>query len=345
MTPADVLGRVTGCPVLVVGDLILDEFVWGTARRISPEAPVPVVEVHRRTYAPGGAANAAANAAGLGGRVALVGVAGADPAGDRLTECLRAGRVADIDVVRDPARPTTTKTRVVAHGQQVVRFDHEDTAPVPATVRDAVLARVRALLPAARGCILSDYGKGAVGPEVAGEVIAAAARAGVPVVVDPKGADYRKYRGATLVKPNQAEAGVALGRGVATGADVAAAGPELVARQGGRSAVLITRGPDGMTLFEPGRPPAHVPARAREVFDVTGAGDTVTGVLGVGLAAGIPLLAGCRLAAAAAAVVLGKRGTAAIDAGELVAYLAAAPEEDEPPHEGPCSGDGQLTTR
>jgi D-beta-D-heptose 7-phosphate kinase/D-beta-D-heptose 1-phosphate adenosyltransferase len=323
MAPAELLARFDGCPVLVVGDLILDEYVWGTVTRISPEAPVPVVEVRRRSFAAGGAANAAANVAGLGGRVALVGVVGTDPAGEQLSGCVRGGRVTAAALVPDPSRPTTTKTRVIAHAQQVVRFDHEETGPVPAGVRGALLARARELLPSARACVLSDYGKGVVTAEVAAELTAAAARAGVPVVVDPKGSDYRKYRGATVVKPNQSEAGRALHRELADDAAVAAAGRDLVELLGGSTAVLITRGPAGMSLFEPGRPPAHVPARAREVYDVTGAGDTVTGTLAAALAAGLPLADGCRLAAAAAAVVVGKLGTAPIEAADLLRQLQA----------------------
>jgi D-beta-D-heptose 7-phosphate kinase/D-beta-D-heptose 1-phosphate adenosyltransferase len=323
MAPADLLARLDGCPVLVVGDLILDEYLWGTVSRVSPEAPVPVVEVRRRSAAAGGAANTAANIAGLGGRVALVGVVGTDPAGERLRECMRDGKVAATAVVPDPSRPTTTKTRVIAQGQQIVRFDHEETAPTPAAVRDALLARARELLPTVRGCVLSDYGKGVVSAELAAELIAAAAGAGIPVVVDPKGTDYRKYRGATVVKPNQSEAGRALNRELADDATVADAARDLIDVLGGSTAVLVTRGPAGMTLFEPGRPAVHVPAQAREVYDVTGAGDTVTGALAITLAAGLPLAAGCHLAASAAAVVVGKRGTTPIEAGELLRHLSA----------------------
>jgi D-beta-D-heptose 7-phosphate kinase/D-beta-D-heptose 1-phosphate adenosyltransferase len=323
MSAVDLLDRLADRPVLVVGDLILDEYVWGTVARISPEAPVPVVEVRRRSTAAGGAANTAANVAGLGGRVALVGVVGVDAAGERLRANVRAGRVAAADLIPDPSRPTTTKTRVIAHAQQVVRFDDEATAPLPAAARDALLARVRERLPSARACVLSDYGKGVVTAEVAAEVIAAAAGAGIPVVVDPKGADYRKYRGAAVVKPNQSEAAKVLNRDLADDAAVTGAGRELVALLGDATAVLVTRGAAGMTLFEAGRPVVHVPAEAREVFDVTGAGDTVTGTLAIALAAGLPLAEGCRLAASAAAVVVGKLGTAPIEVAELRRHLTA----------------------
>lgn len=323
MSAVDLLRRLDGRPVLVVGDLILDEYVWGTVARISPEAPVPVVEVRRRSTAAGGAANTAANVAGLGGRVALVGVVGADAAGEQLRANVRAGRVATADLLPDPSRPTTKKTRVIAHAQQVVRFDDEATAPLSEAVRESLLSRVRELLPTVRACVLSDYGKGVVTAEVAAEVIAAAGRARVPVVVDPKGVDYGKYRGAAVVKPNQSEAAKVLNRDLADDAAVVEAGRDLVALLGGATAVLVTRGAAGMSLFEPGRPVVHVPAEAREVFDVTGAGDTVTGTLAVSLAAGLSLAEGCRLAASAAAVVVGKLGTAPIDADELRRYMAA----------------------
>ena len=321
MVPTDPLAGFAGCPVLVVGDLILDEYMWGTVSRVSPEAPVPVVEVGRRSYAAGGAANVAANVAGLGGRAALVGLVGADAGGERVCGCVAESDVA-VSPVPDPARPTTTKTRVIAHGQQVVRFDHEVTTPVHGPVRDALLARAKEQLGGVRACVLSDYGKGVVTPEVAGELIAAATAMGVPVVVDPKGVDYGKYRGAAVVKPNQSEAARALNRELHDDRAVAAAAAELIGTLGGRTAVLVTRGPAGMMLFEPGRPPFHVPALAREVYDVTGAGDTVTAALALALGSGLPLTTGCQLAAAAAAVVVGKRGTAALSAGELRGQLA-----------------------
>jgi D-beta-D-heptose 7-phosphate kinase/D-beta-D-heptose 1-phosphate adenosyltransferase len=324
MSAADLLRRLDGCPVLVVGDLILDEYVWGTVARISPEAPVPVVEVRRRSTAAGGAANTAANVAGLGGRATLLGVVGADTAGERLRGLVRAGRVAAADLITDPSRPTTTKTRVIAHAQQVVRFDDEATAPVAEGVRDALLARARELLPTVRACVLSDYGKGVVTAEVAAEVIATARIAGIPVVVDPKGVDYRKYRGAAVVKPNQSEAAKVLNRDLPDEEAVAGAGRDLVTVLGGSTAVLVTRGPVGMTLFEPGQPAVHIPAQAREVFDVTGAGDTVTATLGAALAAGLPLVDGCRLASSAAAVVVGKLGTAPIDREELLRETTTA---------------------
>jgi rfaE bifunctional protein kinase chain/domain len=313
----DILAKFRGTPVLVAGDLMLDEFVWGQVSRISPEAPVPVVEVQRRTYTAGGAANTAANVGSLGGRPVVAGVVGDDADGGRVCDLLDAQGVDTAPVVRDPKNPTTTKTRVVAHGQQVVRIDNERPGPVGAEVESELGRWTAGALAAVRGCVVSDYGKGVVTPTFAGRLIDRCREAGVPVVVDPKGTDYAKYRGATLVKPNQLEAGKVLNRDLRTDADVFRAGADLLALLGPDTAVLVTRGANGMTLFEPGRRPVHVPTQAREVFDVTGAGDTVAGTLALALAAGASLPAACHLASLAAAVVVGKVGTATCSLDEL----------------------------
>jgi D-beta-D-heptose 7-phosphate kinase/D-beta-D-heptose 1-phosphate adenosyltransferase len=302
------IDRFAGTPLLVVGDLMLDEFVWGTVSRISPEAPVPVLEVQRRTFAVGGAANTAANAQALGGRAAVAGLVGDDAAGGRVRELL--GDLA-AGVVDDATRPTTVKTRVVAGTQQVVRIDHEQPGPPPPAAAAALATAITRL--GTGGVVVSDYGKGVVTAELARTAILI----GKPVVIDPKGIDYARYRGATLVKPNQLEAGQVLNRTLRTDADVLKAGLDLVELLGGATSVLITRGPSGMTAFEPGRPPVHVPAQAREVYDVTGAGDTVAATLTLALTAGADLEAACRLASLAAAVVVGKAGTAVCTAAEL----------------------------
>ncbi|OWK35856.1 D-glycero-beta-D-manno-heptose-7-phosphate kinase [Fimbriiglobus ruber] len=319
MTGNDLLSRFRGCRVLVVGDLMLDEFVWGQVNRISPEAPVPVVEVTRRSSTPGGAANTAANIGSLGGEPVLAGVIGDDAGGTRVCELLRDLGVETAPVVRDPGRPTTTKTRVIAHSQQVVRIDHEAPGPVAAAVRAELLDRIAAALPAVRGCVVSDYGKGVVTPDFVGQLIARARAAGVPIVVDPKGTDYVKYRGATLVKPNQLEAGKVLNRDLRTDPDVDTAGTDLLELLGPDTSVLVTRGAHGMSLFEHARQPVHIPAQAREVYDVTGAGDTVAGTLALSLAVGGDLEAACRLASLAAAIVVGKVGTATCSFEELKA--------------------------
>lgn len=313
----DLIARFRDCPILVVGDLMLDEFVWGSVSRISPEAPVPVVEERDRTHTAGGAANTAANVRSLGGRAAVAGVVGADAEGERVRELL-AGLGADVTGVRaDSTRPTTTKTRVIAHSQQMVRLDRERPGPIPAGVEDDLLSAVTAVLPTVRGCVVSDYGKGVVTPGFAARLIVAARAADVPVVIDPKGTDFAKYRGATLVKPNQLEAGQVLNRKLTTEEEVDRAGADLLDLLGPSTAVLVTRGPHGMSLFERGREVVHVPAQARAVYDVTGAGDTVAGTLALTLAAGGDLAAACRLASLAAAVVVGKVGTATCSSEEL----------------------------
>ena len=318
---AEILARFRGCPVLVVGDLMLDEFVWGHVHRISPEAPVPVVEVQKRTFTAGGAANTAANVAALGGHPVIAGVVGDDPDGGRVCDILREQGVETAPVVRDAARPTTTKTRILAHSQQVVRIDTEQPGPVADAVADALLGQVGEVLYGIRACVVSDYGKGVITPGFVTRLIALARDAGVPVVVDPKGTDYAKYRGATLVKPNQLEAGKVLNRDLRTDADVDRAGADLRAVLGPDTAVLVTRGPHGMSLFEPQRDAFHVPAQAREVYDVTGAGDTVAGTIALALAVGSPLPTACRLASLAAAIVVGKVGTATCGYEELRAAV------------------------
>jgi rfaE bifunctional protein kinase chain/domain len=312
----DLLTRFAGTPVLVAGDAMLDEYVWGTVHRISPEAPVPVVLAQRRTFVPGGAANTAANVRGLGGRAVLLSVVGRDESGRAFTAALADSGVDPAGVVVVEGRPTTTKTRIVAHGQQVVRIDAETRAPLPGEVEDRLLARLDELLPSVRACVLSDYAKGLVTPRFAAELIRRCREAGKPVVVDPKGTDFTRYRGATVVKPNQDEAGKALNVELPDEASVRDAGRRLVEAAGG-GAILITRGAQGMSLFEPGIEPVHIPTEAREVYDVTGAGDTVAGTLAVALAAGAPLELAARLASAAAGIVVGHVGTAAIQFDDL----------------------------
>ena len=312
------------CPVLIVADLMLDEYLWGHVNRISPEAPVPVVEVQRRSSTAGGAANAAANVASLGGRAVLAGVVGNDGEGRRIRELLDGLGIDTAAISVDASRPTTTKTRVVAHSQQMVRIDHERPGPLSEAVEAELLARLEAQLPLVRACVVSDYGKGVVTPSLCGRLIGLARAAGVPVVVDPKGTDYRKYRGATVVKPNQLETGRVLNRELHTAEEVEAAGRELLAFLGGGSSVLVTRGAHGMTLLEADRPTVRVPAQAREVYDVTGAGDTVAGALALTLAVGGSLAEACRLASLAAAVVVGKVGTATCDPEELRAAQQVA---------------------
>ncbi len=316
---AELLARFRGCPILVVGDLMLDEFVWGHVSRISPEAPVPVVEVQRRSYEAGGAANTAANIAALGGLPTLAGLIGDDANGDRVSELLTRRGVDVQPVLRDSQRPTTTKTRVLAHSQQMLRVDLEAPSALSTEQEDAIIERLIQVLPKVRACIVSDYGKGVVTPRVVGELISQCRSARLPIVVDPKGVDYLKYRGATVVKPNQLEAGKVLNRELRDAESVRTAGRELSEHL--NTSILITQGSAGMSLFERSRPVVHIPAQAREVFDVTGAGDTVAGTMTLALAAGASLETACHLASAAAAVVVAKVGTATVSVEELSSQL------------------------
>ncbi len=311
----NILKRFPGKRVLVVGDVMLDEYVWGSVRRISPEAPVPIVELQKRSYVPGGAANTAANVAGLKGQVHLVSIIGADEAGRQLRNALQMQGISSEGLLIAADRPTTTKTRIIAHSQQVVRVDHEEREPVPPTLEEQLLGLIEERLAQVDACILSDYAKGVVSPTLARHLIQKA-RSAKPVLVDPKGTDYAKYRGSTLVKPNLHEAGLFLKREVNSSEDVSEAGERLLSFLGS-AGVLITRGAAGMSLFESGRAVVHIPAQAREVYDVTGAGDTVVSTLALALAASASLEQAARLASRAAAITVGRVGTTAVKLEEL----------------------------
>jgi D-beta-D-heptose 7-phosphate kinase/D-beta-D-heptose 1-phosphate adenosyltransferase len=313
----DLLAAFPGKGVLVLGDIMLDEYIWGEARRISPEAPVPVVEVKRRTFSPGGAANSAANVAALGGRPILVSVIGRDNLGVLLREELGKNGIGAEGLCVDGARATTVKSRIVAHQQQVVRLDSEDRSALAGPLEEELLRAIEKQMAHVHACIISDYAKGVVTPRVAGELIRLARRAGKPVVVDPKGKDYSKYRGATLVKPNIHEAEVSSKQEIAGEAGLHEAARRLLEVLED-SAVLITRGAEGMSLFRNRTAPVHVPVIRRNVFDVTGAGDTVASTLAMSLATGAPLEQAMQLANWAASIVVGKVGTATVTPEELL---------------------------
>jgi D-beta-D-heptose 7-phosphate kinase/D-beta-D-heptose 1-phosphate adenosyltransferase len=309
-----------GKRVLILGDIMLDEYIWGEVRRISPEAPVPVVEMRRRNFAPGGAANTAANVAALGGEPHLLGFVGQDHHAASLRETLDQSGINYRGLCVDESRITTTKTRVVAYNQQVVRLDCEDRTPLTARQEDELLQEAEARLSDVDACILSDYGKGVVSERVSRQFIRLARQASKPVVVDPKGADYNKYRGATVIKPNLHEAEAAARQAITSEAGLEEVGARLVEFLGG-SALLITRGADGMSLFRGDTPSVHIPTLARRVFDVTGAGDTVASVLALGLAANGSLEDTIHMANRAASLVVAKVGTATVTLEELLAEL------------------------
>lgn len=311
------LARFAERHVLVLGDLMLDEYLWGAVSRISPEAPVPVVAVRSESLRLGGAGNVAANLRALGARVSVVGCVGDDVAGERLVHELEAqGIKADgVGVVR--GRPTTVKSRVVAGSQHVVRFDREVVSNLPPAVVRQLAAATAARLREADALLVSDYAKGVIGPGLLQRVLPPARRQGLPIVADPKVPHLALFRRVTLVTPNHHEAAQATGRPLSTEADLVAIGAILQKRLGG-SALLITRGEQGMTLFEPDGTVTHIPAVAQEVYDVTGAGDTVAATLTLALAAGASFRVAAVLANHAAGCVVGKVGTATVSRSELV---------------------------
>ena len=313
------IARFAGRRVLVVGDLMLDQYVRGAVGRISPEAPVPVVRVTGESTIPGGAGNVVNNLASLGAKVSVLGVVGEDEAGARLVEHFR-GRGVNVEgVCVDVERQTTQKCRVIAERQQVVRFDRETSGPLSHSTESRLLASLDVELPRADAVILSDYGKGVINPRVLARAIAAARRRGIPIAVDPKPEHFRLYKGVTCVTPNTSEAWACMRRDAKPGSDaIDALGKDILKVLKSRS-VLITRGPDGMSLFEDGGRTriTHIPTRAREVFDVSGAGDTVISTLTLALAAGAPLRRAAALANHAAGIVVAKLGTATTDAEEL----------------------------
>ena len=316
-----------GKRVLVVGDVILDRYLWGRASRVSPEAPVLVVDVDREEYRLGGAANVAHNVASLGATPVLFGVCGCDAASATLRALLRdRGVDTERGMIEDGLRRTTLKTRIIAHHQQVLRADEETREPLADSARAHLLERLEAALPGADAVILSDYGKGVLSGALLERLLPELGKRGIPTAVDPKEEQFFRYKGVTVITPNVAEAAQAWGRRIRNETELAEAGFGLREKLGSKS-VLITRGEEGMSLFdEEGH--THIPTKAREVFDVTGAGDTVVATMGAALAARAPLAEACVLANHAAGLVVAHLGTAAATADELVATLGDVSESD-----------------
>ncbi|MFP5074064.1 D-glycero-beta-D-manno-heptose-7-phosphate kinase [Neisseria sp. WLZKY-1] len=313
MDTATLKTRLQQAHVLIAGDVMLDRYWFGDAARISPEAPVPVAKIERTEYRAGGAANVARNVAALGGQAVLLSVVGDDEAGDKLHKLMEECGV-QTALMRDKTISTTVKTRVVARNQQLLRIDFED-APAH-EVLDSVRQAFRDKLSGCDLVILSDYGKG--GLAHVASFIEWARQAGKPVLVDPKGSDYAKYAGATLLTPNRAELREVTGSWHSE--EELTEKAQTLRRNLGLDALLLTRSEEGMTLFGSGEP-HHQPTRAREVFDVSGAGDTVIATVGLTAAAGLELTEAVRLANAAAGVVVGKLGTAVCTFDELAQSL------------------------
>lgn len=308
------------CRILVVGDLMLDEYVWGSVERISPEAPVPVLSVTSEELTLGGAGNVAKNIAVLGAQAAVAGVVGKGPEGRKLREELTRAGVDIKAVVEESGRPTTRKTRIMAERQQMMRVDRETVQEISKRSADSLIRKVKDRLPTADLLLISDYGKGVVTPRVVSELAAAAKAAGKIAIADPKGMDYSKYAGLTLITPNKKEAALASGIEIRDEDDLHAAGRRLLETVAVEK-LLVTCGKEGMVLFERGVEPVKIGTRARQVFDVSGAGDTVAAVLSLGLAAGLGYPDAIRLANTAAGVVVGKVGTATVTRAELLEAL------------------------
>lgn len=306
----------------VIGDVVLDEYVFGDVERVSPEAPVPVVLVQREARAPGGAANVARNALALGGAIELLGFVGDDDAGRELRAGARELGAEASGLIVVPGRPTTRKTRVVARSQQLLRFDRETHEPPPEAAVRGLLEALDKALCRCHGVIAEDYAKGALGDAIAEQVMARCRQAQRPVALDPKHS-LAPYRGAELVKPNLREAEALSGLRVHTPGDLERAVAALRAVVG-PAHVVVTAGARGMTLFEGAAPAREVGTVAREVFDVQGAGDTSIAALTLALRAGASLLEAAVIANAAAGVVVGKVGTATASPEEVVALLPAA---------------------
>jgi len=310
--------------VLVAGDVMLDRYWQGPTSRISPEAPVPVVKIQRDETRPGGAANVALNVASLGGSACLLGVVGHDEAASLLSQGLARHNI-DLAFVEARNRPTITKLRVLSRNQQLIRLDFEESlSVVDAFDRDTYMQRYLHALTKTNCVILSDYGKGTLSDCEA--LIAAARVAAIPVLVDPKGSDWTPYRGATLITPNLTELEAVVGR-CADEAAIVAKGTQLM-RELALDALLVTRSEQGMTLLVPGQPALHLPTDAREVFDVTGAGDTVIATFAAALAAGHEFAHAARIANLAAGIVVGKLGTATASPAELARAMRRQHEDD-----------------
>lgn len=319
------LDAFAGQPILVLGDLMLDRYLWGDTQRISPEAPVPVIDAGEETARLGGAANVANNVRALGASPKLVGVCGPDGFGQDLRRLLGEQDLDVTGVVVDPQRRTTCKTRVMARHQQVVRIDREDPRELSGSVLEEVRLRALAVLASSRACVISDYGKGMITPALLDPVLERARELNVPVCVDPKETHFFRFRNVTTITPNQNEAGVAAGFKITDERSLLEAGRVLLQKLESES-VLITRGDRGMVLFRPASAPLSFPALARDVFDVTGAGDTVVSVFALSIAAGADLAQAAAISNHAAGLVVREVGTAVCSLAELRESLRSAPE-------------------
>ncbi len=316
-----IIEKFSAVKVLVVGDVMLDRYCWGSVRRISPEAPVPVVNLERTSLVAGGAANVAANVAGLGAEAFLIGVVGQDEEAGLMSEILGEINVSPEYLLNVKKRPTTIKTRIVAHNQHVVRIDQETSLPLDSADEKKLIRLIEQTIAKVGVIVISDYAKGVVTENLVSRLITKARELNKPVLIDPKGREYGKYRGATLLTPNRQEAAAAC--------NLETDGQDLVGKAGRQllkslsvSAILITQGEKGMTLFRQNKSSYHLDALARKVFDVTGAGDTVVASLGTAVGAGADLAEAAEIANIAAGLVVEEIGTTAINIKKLKTALA-----------------------
>jgi rfaE bifunctional protein kinase chain/domain len=316
----ETLEKIKNTRILVVGDVMLDRYWWGSVSRISPEAPVPIVAMEKMSLVAGGAANVAANLVGLGAKTKLFGIRGEDAEGDMLETVLIEAGIRDHEITPVSGRKTSIKTRIVAHSQHVVRIDSETTAPISDLDAGRVAEKFAAEMQNCDAVVISDYAKGFLVDPLLRSIIEIGNSLNKPVLVDPKGRDFTKYRGAAVITPNKREAAEAAGLDLTTENVVANAGKHL-AETLDLKAMLITEGEDGMTLFERGHAVEKLPSLARKVYDVTGAGDTVIATFAAAVAAGASLVEAARLANAAAGLVVATVGTTRIEASLLEQYL------------------------
>ena len=307
------------CSLAVLGDVMLDEFCWGKVDRISPEAPVPVVQVKTETWRPGGAANVASNLVTLGAKAHIFGIIGDDGAGRRLTEELQKDKIGTAGLIIDSGRRTSVKTRILGQNQQMIRVDRENTDAIDYQRQKDILGVLLDMADELDGVIVSDYAKGVIVEDLFKEVVARFRKLGKFIAVDPKLKNFPIYRKPTIITPNTKEAESALGRVFDSEADVMKGGVDLL-KQTGADSILITRSEHGMSLFEKGRDPVTIPTRALQVFDVTGAGDTVISTFGLGLASGCSMPVAAEVANLAAGVVVGIVGTAAASREQVLEH-------------------------
>ncbi|MBU2600380.1 D-glycero-beta-D-manno-heptose-7-phosphate kinase [bacterium] len=317
---SEIINRFKEINVLVVGDVMMDEFVWGEVTRISPEAPVPIVEVVSQSFIPGGAANVANNIMSLGGKVALIGVIGNDGIGRKLSFELGIKHISVDKLVVDYERPTILKSRIIASQQQIVRVDKELRKPIGEEIEAKVIANIEEQMAEVNIIVISDYGKGVITKNLVEKIVNLSQRDHKKVIVDPKVENYLEYKEITLITPNLKEASEMSKINIKSLEDLVAAGDKILNDLSCKVAV-ITRGKEGMSIFEKEKTAIHIPTIAKEVYDVAGAGDTVVSVMALALALDLDFVNAAILANCAAGIVVGKTGTATVTPLELTANI------------------------